>query len=608
MAQNNKIQTTELDFDGIKQNLREFLQGQQKFSDYNFEGSGLSVLLDVLAYNTHYNALYDNLAINEAFLDSASKRSSVVSKAKELGYIPRSARAATATVKVVMLNSQTAAPNQIEIPGNAKFTTVVNGNTYTFRTQQSYIATKQSNQYVFNNVEIKEGEYIVNTFVADGVNNKFTIPNTGLDTSTLKVLVQDNSTSSTYNVYSYSGSLLNIDGTSKVYFLRELADNSYEIEFGNDAIGKALVAGNVITISYLIPKQDLVNGARIFTFAETVDNDTTSYVVTLSPAANGSAPENIDSIKWNAPRTYTAQNRCVTLEDYRAVIQSLYPDARSINVWGGEENNPPQYGDVYIAIKPGSSDTLSDSEKSYILNDILKPRTMVTMHPKLVDPTYIYVEMATSFYYNPELTQRSAGDLSSLVRQAVLQYDADNLSKFGGILKYSALSRKIDGAEPSIVNSITTLKLHRVIDPVYNQTVQYTVDIGNPIYYSGVAEDSVLSTGIRILGQSKTVYLTDVPAASGNTGTLRMFYYIGSRREYIKKDVGTVNYATGLITINNITITGLTDPEFKVIIKPQSNDVASAHNQIVTIPSTLLSVTAVIDNNADNYSFTSSRN
>lgn len=607
MAQNNKIKTTELDFDTIKQSFREFLQGQQKFSDYNFEGSGLSVLLDLLAYNTHYNALYDNLAINEAFLDSASKRSSVVSKAKELGYVPKSAQAATATVKVVMINNQVNAPNQIEIPANAKFTTTIGGNTYTFRTLQSYIATKQSNQYVFNDVEIKEGDYVINKFVADGITNKYTIPNPGLDTSTLKVLVQEDSTSSTYTTYSYSGSLLNIDATSKVYFLRETSNNVYEIEFGNDAIGKALVAGNVVTMTYLIPHQDLVNGARVFTFAETVDDDTTSYVVTTAAAVNGAAPENVDSIKWNAPRTYTAQNRCVTLEDYRTIIQSLYPDARSINVWGGEDNNPPQYGDVYIAIKPGSSDTLSESEKSYIINDILKPRAMVTMHPKLVDPTYIYVEMATSFYYNPELTQRSAGELSSLVRQAVLQYDADNLSKFGGILKYSALSRKIDTAEDAILNSITTLKLHRVIEPVYNQTVQYNVDLGNPIYYSGVAEDSVLSTGIRVLGQSKTVYLTDIPGAGG-TGVLRMFYYIGSRREYVNKDVGTIDYTNGLVSISNITITGLTDPEFKLIVKPQSNDVASAHNQIVTIPSTLLTVTAVIDKSADNYSFTSSRN
>ena len=608
MAQNNKIRTTDLDFDNIKQNFREFLQGQQKFSDYNFEGSGLSVLLDLLAYNTHYNALYDNLAINEAFLDSASKRSSVVSKAKELGYVPKSARAATATVKVVMINTQLNAPNQIEIPANAKFTTTISNNTYVFRTQQSYIATKQSNQYVFDNVEIKEGEFITNRFTADGVNNKFTIPNSGVDTSTLKVLVQDSPTASTYTVYSHSESLLNIDGTSNVYFLREVDNNIFEIEFGNDVVGKALTAGNVITMSYLVPSQDLINGARSFTFGETVDNDTTTYVTTLVAAMNGGPPENIDSIKWNAPRSYTAQNRCVTLEDYRSVIQSLYPDARSINVWGGEENDPPKYGDVYIAIKPASSDTLSKSEKDYILTDILKPRIMVTMHPIIKDPEYIYVEMATSFYYNPELTQRTGASLASLVRQTILQYDADTLSKFGGILKYSALTRKIDASEPSITNSISTFKLHRAITPVYNQTVDYTIKLGNPIYYSGVPEDSIMSTGIRVLGQAKTMYLTDVPEASGKTGKLRMFYYVGAKREYLPGSVGTVNYSTGYVNITNVTITGLVDPEFKLIFKPQSNDVASARNQIVTIPSVLLTITAIQDSTADNYTFTSSRN
>lgn len=607
MATSNKIKNTELDFDKIKQNLRLYLEGQQQFSDYNFEGSGLSILLDVLAYNTHYNALYNNLALNESFLDSAAKRSSVVSKAKELGYVARSATAATAVVNVVMINDDTTAPAQIEIPANARFTTRIGSASYTFYSQESHLATKQSNQYIFNNITVKEGELITNTFFADGITNKFKIPNAGIDTSTLKVLVQDNQTSSTYSKYVASTKLLDVNSTSLVYFISEEDSNYYSIEFGNDVIGKALTAGNVITVSYLIPSQGVVNDARAFQFIEVVDANTNTYVVTVTPAYGGAAPENVDSIKWNAPRTFTAQNRCVTLEDYRAVIQSQYPDARSINVWGGEENEPPQYGDVYIAIKPASSDTLSESEKSYIINDILKPRTMVTMHPKLVDPTYIYVEMATSFYFNPELTQRSAGELSSLVRQAVLQYDADNLSKFGGILKYSALSRKIDTAEDSIMNSITTIKLHRVIAPVYNKTVEYTVDIGNPIYYSGVAEDSVLSTGLNIIGQSKTIYLTDMPE-SGQTGKLRMFYYIGSRREYVNKDVGTVDYTKGIVKINNIAITGLVGNEFKLVFKPQSNDVASAHNQIVTIPSTLLSVAAVIDRNADNYSFTSSRN
>lgn len=608
MATSNKIKTTDLDFDEIKQNLRTYLEGQQRFSDYNFEGAGLSILLDVLAYNTHYNALYDNLALNESFLDSASKRSSVVSKAKELGYVPRSARCPTAVVKVVMINNQVNAPAQIEIPANAKFTANNSNGTYIFYSQESHIATKQGNQYIFDNINIKEGDLLTNTFIADGIGNAFEIPNAGLDTSTLKVLVQDSQSSSTYTVFTASNTLINVDGDSTVYFLHETSDGKYQIEFGNGVVGKQLVAGNVITCTYLVPHQTEANDSRAFQFSETINGDTDAFVVTLTPAYGGSDPESLESIKWNAPRMYTAQNRCVTLDDYSSVIKSLYPDARSINVWGGEQNTPPSYGDVFISIKPASSDTLAESEKNYILNDILAPRAMVTVHPKIVDPTYIYVEMATSFYYNPEETQRSANTLSSLVRQAILQYDSDNLSMFGGILKYSALCRAIDSCEDSIKNSITTIKLHVVVPPAYNQSVDYIVDIGNPIYYSGVPEFSVLSTGVYVLGYSNTMYITDIPDANGSTGKLRMFYYIGDKKEFVKKDVGTVNYSTGIVTITDVIITGIEGAEFKLVVKPQSNDVASSRNQIVTIPSTLLTVTAIIDKSADRYQFTSSRN
>ena len=605
---NNRIRTTSLDFDEIKSNLKEYLRGQQKFSDYDFEGSSLSILLDVLAYNTHINALYTNLAINEAFLDSASKRSSVVSKAKELGYVPMSPRCATAVVNVVMKDEQVVADSTIELPKYSPFTTVNASGTYTFYSQEDMIAYRNGNQYIFPNVTIKEGTVLNYQYVADGVNAAFIIPNPNIDTSTLNVIVQETAESSTYETYFVSTSMLDVDGNSLVYFLRENEAKRYVLEFGNGVVGKQLEAGNVVKITYMVGNQDLANGARAFRFTgPSPGNSIITFVTTAAVAYGGSAAEDIETIKWNAPRAFAAQNRCVTLEDYRAIVTSLYPNAGAIAVWGGESNIPPSYSDVFISIKPEYGERLSDSESDYLLNKIIGPRKVVTMHPHLVDPTYIYVALNTTFYYDPKETFRAPNDLAGLVRASILNYNDSMLSKFNGILKYSALSRVIDDSEVSIKNSITTIKLHHVIEPLYNQAVNYTINLGNPIYNSGVPEESILSNGFKELISSETVYIDDLPTEGSIIGSLRLFRYF-NKQKVVLKTIGTVNYETGDILITNLAITGLTSADLRLIIKPQSNDVASVHNQIVLIPTELITVSAVVDKDADNYKFTSSRN
>lgn len=608
MATNNRINTTSLDFDEIKTNLKNYLKGQQKFSDYDFEGSSLSILLDVLAYNTHYNALYNNLAINEAFLDSASKRASVVSKAKELGYVPKSARSAMANLKVVMLDNSVPPVQSLSIPRYTKFTSNVNGKEYTFYTLDVYTAYNQNNQFIFEDVLVYEGTLLDYKWTADGINNIFTIPNANLDTSTLRVIVQDNAQTSAYTTYTPASSMLSVSDTDTVYFLKEIAGNLHQLEFGNDVVGKKLAAGNVITISYMVSNQAAANGARTFKYADQQAGTAEIFVSTTTPAFGGSAAESIDAIKWNAPRQYAAQNRLVTLDDYRSIIYSQYPNAHTINVWGGEENHPPTYGDVYISVKPTNAETLSVGQKDYLLSEVLGPRKIVTVHPKLVDPTYIRVELNTTFYYNPDNTYRKKEDIASLVRQTIADYDATTLSKFGGILKSSALARAIDATENSITSSITTMLLHVDIEPQYNLSYEYKIQLGNPIYNSGVPENSILSTGVNALNAAGTVYFDDVPDAEGtDTGVLRMFRYIGGKKSFIK-NVGTVKYSTGLIVFNDVIITGLVDSTFTFKIKPQSNDVVSARNQIVTIPSELVTVDGQVDTDADNYKFTSSRN
>jgi hypothetical protein len=603
---NKRIQTTELDFDAIKKNLKEYMQGQSQFTDYDFEGAGLSILLDVLAYNTHYNALYQNMTVNESFLDSASKRSSVVSKAKELGYVPQSAKSATAIVNVTMINNQLDAVDSIEIPRYAQFITRVGDASYTFYTTNSHIAFRQENQYLFNEIFLKEGTLLeVRAVVVD--QTSFVIPNPNVDISTLRVTVQESSQSSVLSVYSRSDRLLEAGPNTPVYFIKEIDDGLYEVEFGNGKVGKALAAGNVVTIEYISCNQSLPNGARTFTYNGPVPNNTQSFVITSSPAFGGAAPEQIDDIKWNAPRAFTAQNRCVTLDDYKTVVTSLYPNAQSINVWGGEQNIPPSYGDVFISIKPESAESLSEGEKAFILNDIIGPRRVVTQHPRIVDPEYLYVQLDTSVYYDRNKTTRTSNDVSQLVRNSIEKYNTDNLDRFDGILRYSALSRLIDASDPSIQSSITTLKIHREVRPAFNQLVQYNINIGNPIYNAGGAEESIISTGINVLNVTPTSYIDDVSTLGSDRGILRLFYY-SSGEKIIVRNVGYVIYSKGQIVLDNLIITGLPSDTFKLIIKPQSNDVVSIRNQVVSITPSLTRVTPIIESDTNSYRFTPSRN
>lgn len=605
---NRRIQTTALDFDGIKENIKEFLRGQDTFSDYDFEGSGLSVLLDVLAYNTHYNALYTNLAINEAFIDSASKRNSVVSRAKELGYTPQSSIAATAVVDLVIVNNTLLNEEQsISIPIYTPFNTTIDGVPYTFYTLETRIAYKQDNQFSVTDITIKEGTPLLSVFTI-GLDTKITLPNQNVDLSTLRVTVQENNQTSAIRTFVNSASVLNVDGDSEVYFVKEIENGLYELEFGNNVVGKKLDQGNVVTVSYLSCNQDAPNGARTFVYNGALATNSQSIVTTTTPAYGGSPPEDVDTVKWNAPRAYTAQNRCITIEDYRTVIRTLYPNARSINVWGGETNFPPTYGDVYISIKPENGETLLQGEKDYILNDILGPRKAVTIHPKFVDPTYIGVELDVTFYYDRNLTTRSPQDLVSLIRDRITEYNDVTLNQFNGIFKHSFVSRLIDESEVAIKSNITTLKLHRDVDPVFDQAFTYIIDLGNPVYNSEGGENSIYSNEIDVIDSPYQVYIIDESSPGSDTGIMKMYYNnatLGTK--VFVKNVGTVRYSKGIIELKDLIITGLTTTEFKFVIKPQSYDVVSAKNQIVNIIPELLKITPRIDGDSNNYVFTPSR-
>lgn len=612
---NKNIVTTELDFDQIKQNLKTFMSGQAEFQDYDFEGSAMSTLMDVLAYNTHYNALYKNLAVNESFLDSASKRSSVVSRAKEVGYIPKSATCSTANVNIVVSNT-TSKPASLILPALSTFSAYVEGGTYNFYTLDANIATLENNVYTFANVAIKEGTpYEYKYTVSSG--QRYIIPNNSVDLSTLKVRVQESATSGNFETFTNQESIVNLTGTDPVYFVKEIEGELYELEFGNNVVGKALNSGNIVSISYMVCNKDAPNGAKTFSFQGSTLIGGNVAVSTVASASGGSDVETIESIRYNAPRAYTTQNRAVTEDDYRNIIYRNFPKAESVSVWGGESNDPPVYGKVFISVKPTDATALTVAEKQALVGEVLKSKNVVSITPEIVDAEYIQIAIDASVYYNPRLTTRSDTDLKTLVYQTIQDYNDVNLNKFDGIFRFSKLSALIDSTEDSFVSNIMTIKLHREVSVKYGISANYRINLTNPIYNSGLPEQSITTTGFYVQGNSNLMYLEDLPTEGSNIGTLRMYYLTDSVKTYVK-NLGTVDYNSGIIDIKGLTITGIDTAHassFEFIIKPQSNDVVSVRHQLVTIPAAQVTVNMILDKTVSgdaagntNYIFTSSRN
>lgn len=602
-----KINYTELDFDGIKYNLKQFLSGQATFKDYDFDGSGLSVLLDVLSYNTMYNGVYNNLSINEMFLDSARKRNSVVSISKELGYIPQSAICASATVNITL---RSATATTFSIPANTPFTTTVNGVTYTFYNDSDLTYNTPALSYTFQNVVLTEKSNILSYNYTVDTGTRYIIPNANTDLNTLTVNVQDSISSSILTTFVKSNTIVDVNSTSNVYWIKEIDDGLYELTFGNGILGKALTIGNVVNLNYCVSSLDAPNGAKLFTYSGTTVSGITISLVTVSAAAKGSSPEDIESIRFNAPRAYSSQNRGVTPNDYKSLIYANFPAAKSVSVWGGEDNIPPIYGKTFICIKPKDADILTTAQKSEILNNILSSRNVLTIIPEIVDAESINILVDTTVYYNNMLTNRTADALKQIVTNTILSYNTNELQKFDGVFRYSKISKLIDDSETSIINNITRIILKRYVTPKYNIPANYLINLINPIYHSGAAEDIVLSSGFYITGSTYAHYLVD-----DGVGTMLLFLINENGYRIIVNDnVGTVDYINGIISIIGLNISYIVGDHFTFFIKPSSNDVVSALTQIAQISVEDLNVTVIPDttNTGDlrggqNYIFTPSR-
>lgn len=599
---NKQITTQDLDFDKIKSNLKTFFQGQTDLTDYNFEGSGLSLLLDLLAYNTHYNNLYLNLAVNESFLDSAVIRNSVVSKAAELGYLPRSASSAKSIVDITLTNVPNN-PSIYAIPSLTAFIAAVNGTNFTFYNIAPSVASNINGVYKFNNLVITEGTPLTQTYVV-GVDTEYKISNADCDIDTISVDVYESLNSTIKTKFNKVTDIISVKADDPVFFIKEIDGLKYQIQFGNGRIGKAVSPGNVVVINYFASNKALANGAKLFSSPSLGAN---ASIVTLYTSTGGAEAETIDDIKFNAPRLFNATNRAVTSEDYKSLLTAKFANIDSVNVWGGDDNVPPVYGKVFISIAPRDSAVLTDTEKTIIKNDILKSRKTVTVVPEFVDPYYLNIRLNSTVYFNSDSTTKTKDEIAISATNAILEYGNANLKKFDSVFRYSKLMNAIDSSDVSITSNISILVVDRDVPVKYNINANYIFGINNPVYSAGVPEDAVTSNGFYVLGDNTNIhYLID-----DGYGIIMRYYIHPSTLQKVYTNVkqGSIDYALGKLTISNLNITRLANPEFTVTFKLQSNDVLSVRDHIVRINPNTLTVTAIPEsgNSGLTHIFTPSR-
>lgn len=589
MAITKRIKVNELDFDAIKSNLKEFLRGQEQFQDYDFDGSSFSILLDLLAYNTHYHGIYTNLAVNEMFLDSASKRSSAVSLAKMLGYTPTSAACSKAYVNAT-ITAPTYNPDVVTLPAGQPFLTSIDGVAYTFYNTSDVTTVAAGGFYTFSNVELIEGTPLIYSYyIANG--QKYVIPNKNVDLTTLKVKLRDTATDDSYIVFAKAESMTSLDSTTKAYFIKELDDGLYEIYFGDGIVGYKPVDGNYLTLEYFVSSLEAPNGANTFSYSGSSILGSGLTVVASAAAYGGSSPETIESIKYNAPRLYAAQNRAVTTEDYKSLIYKGFPQAESVVVWGGEDNDPPIYGKTFICVKPIDTNKLTQAQKDFIKNNIIAPKSIVSITPEFIDPEYFNVQIDVTAYYNAKISDKTPSQLETIIRESIYAYDDENLKKFDGIFRYSQIVGLIDDSDQAIVNNTTKISVRREFTPRYNKSSEYKLNMISPIYRSTIPAESVMTTGFYIPNSANVHYIDD-----DGIGNLRLFYLDANQnKNIVDSTIGTVNYSTGTLVVRNLTITSMADAKFEFILKPESYDVVTAYNQIVQVARDYLNVNVIND-------------
>jgi hypothetical protein len=684
MSANSKIQLTNIDFDALKSSLKSFLQNQSQFSDYNFEGAALDILLDILAYNTHYSAFYLNMVANEMFLDTAVLRQTVVSHAKSLGYTPKSATAAQAFVNLIITKANSDPTTLLILPRFTSFAAQsLSGNSYNFVTLDDVSVQVDDTTFTYNNVEIVEGAPTIKSFLVDNSTNPsqiFDLLDQSIDTSTIQVVVQQSPTNILQTNFTLAQDSTEVGATDNVYFLQEGTDGNYQIYFGDGVIGAQLDNGAVVIVSYVITSADAANGLSVFQLKSNVLSGSTSNTVGESTSAGGSPIEDVASIKFAAPKAYIAQNRAVTKNDYVALINKNYPFFDAVTIWGGDEEVPPVYGKVFISAKPMDGFAITEAQKQFVIDNIIKPISILTVTPEFVDVDYNYLVLNLNVEYNSQQTTASAGQIISFITNAVNNYANLNLNTFNSEFRLSRMLRAIDDSEQSILSSTATIYIEKQFTPVLNASSTITLNVGFPLHrgtvgdglfstpavsindlggvsrqsfveevpnsFSGVEEVDILTSGSGYVtaptltvvgdGTGANVYaiivnskvasvVIDNPGSEystatitssggggsgatfsasleGKTGLLRTYYFDTNQNKVIlNTEAGNINYANGIITLNNFAPTAISNTSgiLKILVQPDILSFSSSKQQILTIdPNDINAITVTLTDEA----------
>jgi hypothetical protein len=589
MAVNTDLIVTGLDFDTIRGNLRNYIASKAEFADYDFTDSAIGTLLDLLAYNTYYNAFYTNMAVNESFIDTAQLYDSVVSHAKALGYTPKSSRGASANLQLIFTSSiANTTFRSIRVPKNTTFTTVVNGATYKFVTPQTYTITANTTNGFAEYIKIVEGEPLTHRFVYNrNSNTSFVLPNQMVDTTSISVSVTNAGNTQTYTL---GTDILSVNSSSKIFFVEADRQQKYKIAFGDGILGQEPASSAVVEVSYRVCNGAKTNGSNTFSLVNTtIDGQSGITIVPIGRSSGGAEIEDIESVRFNAPRMYETQNRCVTSEDYRRILLDQNPDVSAVNVWGGEDNDPPIYGKVFIAAKPKTGTLFSATRKDEIVAK-LNRYNVQAIDVQIIDPTYLYIVPVVNARYNQTLTTKTPGELAAAISQRIVSFEANYLSTFGNSFRFSRFLDYLDGTDDAIQTTDAQIRLRKTFSPSLTGVNTYSLNFNNPIQRLGTKEliggvsrhpgyGAVTSSSFEYAGQ--TSYFDD-----NGFGTLRIYYpsTVGRLgRVYTNYNAGTIDYDKGTVTITNFVPTSYTGESISVIAAPLNPNITPVRNQILLL-------------------------
>lgn len=607
------VNFTNLDFDQIKASIRDYLRSNSNFTDYDFEGSNMSVIIDMLAYNTYISSYNANMVSNEVFIDSATLRENIVSLARNIGYIPSSRKAAKANISFFVEVSNPLTKLVTLKSGTVCNTSSFGRSSYVFSVLSDVTVPVVNGIAFFDGIDVYEGSYLSTNFTVNKVSNeynnqRFILENRGIDSRTLKVLVRDTKSSTTAKRFVNSTNILDVTSASKVFFLQEIEDERYELIFGDGVFGEKLVENNYIEVYYLISNGKEGNGFSSFNFSGIlVDNNGTSVTGSVSllttnlSSSGGSEIESVNSIRNFAPRAYASQNRAVTASDYETLIPKIYPETESVSAFGGEELNPPQFGKVFITIKPFFGNFLSNTIKDNIKAELRK-YAVAGIVPEILDLKYLYLELNSNVYYDTN-SSLSADNIKSKVISNIEKYaESEELNKYGARFKYSKYQKLIDDSDASITSNITRLQMRRDLKISQNQFAEYEICFRNQFHIKNTSGYNIKSSGFKVSGISNTVYISDTPNSNNLTGSLFLFYLDSDTNPVIvKRSIGTVDYVNGEILLNPIKIissekTDEGTPIIEISVSPESNDVLGIQDLYLQIDTNRLEVNTIPDN------------